>query len=137
MNTLIRIQMLPLLAIALFSACRSAGSEVGTPGVVSAPAWSTDQELGKDLAVLNPVLVAEPSGKRVEFTLENTAKHPLEFVFAISGYDRAGHRLSPEQPHWTSLRLVAGARQKLQIELGSPLVESWRLHVLRTGTAHQ
>ena len=140
MNACIRSQLLLFLTLVSTSACHSTGAGTRAREMAGAEAvesWSSDVELEHDLAVHNPAVSGDPTGKRVDFTLENKSRETLEFVFAVSAYDRNGHRLSQVRPQWTSLRLGPGASQSLRVELGSPLAESWRLHVLRPGTVRQ
>lgn len=114
----------PLVAIALLSACETAGrsSQAAVPSDLPA-----DPRVESELRVLNPRTLHTGQERWLEFELQNASDSRLNFVYAIDWYERNGQPLTSIARRWTRLALEPGASRAVRIEMPIPEAESWCL----------
>jgi hypothetical protein len=113
------------------ASCRSQpnASVPGAPVPISAQEeLRGDHELERALALLEPRIREDSSGRVLEFQLENTSGEPRQLFIAVEWFDRGGRPVAAARRVWTPVELDAHGRRAVTIPVPVPEAVSWRWH---------
>lgn len=117
---------------ALLAACvsrpNSAAPDAALVPIAAQEELRGDPALEARLALLDPRMREDSSGRVLVFLLANTSGEPLSLFLAIDWFDRQGRPAGASRRAWLPLEIDARGTREVSIRVPAPEAETWRWH---------